>query len=88
MSSPSLTPEQEQQQLFKQLSAQFKTPLRGIMGEAEEAVQNTISNLIQQIVQIHYSLKGVNAEVERLKKLCDDNKVIYKSDAVKKVESK
>jgi len=70
-----LTPEQEQQQLFSKLSAQYKTPLRNILGEAEEAVQNTISNMIQQMIGLHNALKNSNQEKERLQKLCVDNKI-------------
>lgn len=70
-----LTPEQEQQQLFSQLSTQYKAPLRNILGEAEEAVQNTISNMIQQMMGLHNALKNSNQEKERLQKLCVDNKI-------------
>lgn len=70
-----LTPEQQQQQLFSQLSAQYKTPLRNILSESEEAVQNTISNMIQQLMGLRNALKNSNQEKERLQKLCIDNKI-------------
>ncbi len=73
----SLTPEQKSQQIFSQLSSQFKAPLRNIMGEAEEAVQNTISNLIQQLIQINNSLTSSNNEVMRLRELCTKNKIDF-----------
>ncbi len=65
----------DQQQLFAQLSQQFKTPLRNVIGEMEEVVQNTISNLIQQIVVLNKHVSDANKEINRLKKLCDDNKI-------------
>jgi len=58
------------------------------LGESGEAVQNTISTLIQQITQMHGAIKGINKEVERLKKLCNDNKVIHEKKATKAVENK
>jgi len=51
------------------------------MGESEEAVQTTISTLIQQIVKMHELLKDANEELIKLKKLCDDNKIT--DDSVK-----
>jgi len=72
-----LTPEQQDKQLFSQLSTQYKTPLRNILGEAEEAVQNTISNMIQQLIQMNLILKNLNQEVTRLQKLCTDNNVNF-----------
>ena len=57
--------------------SQFKTPLRNVLGEAEEAVQNTISRMIQQIIQRNDSLKVLNQEVTRLQKLCTDNNVSF-----------
>jgi len=74
-----LTPEQQYQQMFTQLSAQFKTPLRNILGEAHEAVQNTISNMIQQLIQMQLALKNTNQEVARLQKLCTDNNISFNS---------
>lgn len=68
-----LTPEQQHQQMFSRLSAQYKTPLRNILSETEEVVQNTISNLIHQIIQMTNALKNTNNEVLRLQKLCLDN---------------
>lgn len=72
-----LTPEQEYQQLFSQLSTQFKIPLRNILGETQEAVQNTVSTLIQQIIQINNSLKTSNQQVARLQELLTDNKISF-----------
>ena len=73
----SLTPEQQYNQMFSQLSAKYKTPLRNILSETEEAVQNTISNLIQQLIQTTNILKNTNGEVLRLQKLCTDNNVNF-----------
>jgi len=70
-----LNPAQDQQQLFSQLSAQYKTPLRNILGECEEAVQTTITNMISQMIGLHNALKSSNQEKERLQKLCIDNKI-------------
>lgn len=64
-----------QQQMFNQLSAQFKTPLRTIIGEAEEAVQTTISNMIQQMIGMNGVIEAANTEAARLRKLCLDNKI-------------
>lgn len=72
-----LSPEQEYQQMFSQLSTQFKAPLRNILGEAQEAVQNTISNVIQQLIQMNLALKNSNREVMRLQKLCTDNHISF-----------
>jgi len=47
------------------------------MGEAEEAVQNTISNLIQQSIQMNNALKNSNQEIQRLQKLLTDNNVSF-----------
>ena len=71
------TPDQQYQQMFTQLSAQFKTPLRNILGETQEAVQNTVSTMIQQLIQVHLALKESNKEVVRLQKLCTDNKINF-----------
>jgi len=76
--SQPLTPEQQYQQMFNRLSVQFKDPLRNIMGQAEEVAQNTISNLIQQLIQINNAVKNSNQEVLRLQKLCTDNKINFK----------
>ena len=83
-----MTLEQEQQQLFSKLSAQYKTPLRNILGEAEEAVQNTISNMIQQMIVFDNALKKSNQEKERLQKLCIDNKININPIIPNIVESK
>lgn len=69
------TPEEQYQQMFSQLSEQYKKPLRNIMGETQEAIQNTISNIIQQLININLSLKSSNQEIIRLQKLCADNKI-------------
>jgi len=73
-----LTPEQQYQKIFTQLSVQFKDPLRNIMGQAEEVAQNTISNLIKQLIQINSTLENSNQEVLRLQKLCVNNKINVK----------
>ena len=73
---------QEQQKIFSQLSAQYKTPLRNILGEAEEAVQNTISNMIRQMMGLHNALQNSNQENQRLQKLCEDNKIEWKPKVV------
>lgn len=73
----SLTPEQQYQQMFSQLSIQYKTPLRNILGETQEMIQNTVSNLIQQLVQIQLALKNSNQEILRLQKLCTDNNMSF-----------
>ena len=72
-----LTPEQQQQQMFSQLSVQYKAPLRDIIGQAQEAVQTTISNMIQQLMQMNNALKTSNKEVIRLQKVCIDNKISF-----------
>ena len=65
------------QQLFSQLSSQYKTPLRNVLGEAQEIVQNTVSNILQQLIQMNKVLADSKKEVERLKKILDENKINY-----------
>jgi len=72
-----LTPEQQYKQIFSQLSAQFKNPIRNIMSEAEETVQNTITTLIQQLLQINNALKNSNEEIVKLQKLLGENKIDF-----------
>ena len=74
---PPLTPEQENQQLFHRLSVEYKKPIRDILGEAQEAVQNTISNMIQQLIQLNNALKKSNQEITHLQKICTDNKIPF-----------
>jgi hypothetical protein len=71
------TPEQQNQQIINQLSTQYKAPLRDIMGQAEEAVQTTISNMILQLVQMNDALVASNKDVIRLQKICTDNKLDF-----------
>jgi len=78
--------QQQYQQMFSQLSIQFKTPLRNIMGESEEAVQNTISNLLNQIIQSNNALKNLNEKVERLEKLCTDNHISFMPKSLNRTE--
>ena len=66
-------------QLSIHLSQQFKSPLRDIMGQAEEVIQNTISTLIRETVTL-------DQEVIRLRKLCDDNKIKWNPQQIQTKE--
>jgi len=57
------------------LSQQYKTPIRNVLGEAEEVVQTTITNLLNQLVQMHNALQNNNVEIQRLQKLLSDNNI-------------
>jgi len=72
-----LTQEQKDLQMFSQLSTQYKNPIRRILSEAEEMVQNTISNLLQQLIQINNTLQSSQQEITRLQKLCTDNNISF-----------
>jgi len=72
-----LIPDQQYQQMFSKLSTQFKTPLRNILGETQEVVQNITSNLIDQLVRTNIALKDSNEKVIHLQKLCTDNNILF-----------
>ena len=69
------TPQQQSQELFMKLSQQYKTPLRNILGEAEEVVQTTITSLLNQLVQMNVALQSSQVENNRLQKLLSDNNI-------------
>jgi len=83
---PQLTPEQQNQRIFSRLSAQFKTPIRTILSETEEMIQNTISTIIQEMIQINNALKTSNQEITRLQKLCTDNNIQFGSHPANRAE--
>ena len=73
---PQISDTQRQQiQLFQQLSQQYKDPIRNMISQIEEQVLGTTTQLIQQIVQSQQIIKSTNNETQRLRKLCEDNKI-------------
>lgn len=70
-----LTPQQKSEQLFIQLSQKYKTPLRNVLGEAQEFAQTTITNMINRMVKMNLALEVSGAEITRLQKLLKDNKI-------------
>ena len=70
-----LTSQQKSERLFIQLSQQYKTPLRNVLGEAQEFAQTTVTNMINQMVKMNLALEVSGAEIARLQKLLKDNKI-------------
>jgi len=64
-------------EIFTKLSTQYKAPLRNIIGEAEEAIQTTITHMIHQMIALNNALTMKNTEIIRLQKLCTDNKINF-----------
>ena len=60
-----------------QLSAQFKAPVRNVIGEVQEIISNHLSTIIQQLAQMNVALKNSNAKVISLQKLCTDNNIAF-----------
>lgn len=73
-----LTPQQNIQQRFTQLSDNAKAPIRQVISQMEEVVLNSISSTIQAVVMAESSRDQLNVEIMRLRKLCDDNKIDWK----------
>lgn len=88
MSNQQLTPQQKSQQLFIQLSQQYKTPLRNVLGEAQEFAQTTITNLLDQMVKMNIALESSGTEIARLQKLLKDNNIDTNPKKVKIPENK
>ena len=88
MSNQQLSPQQKSQELFMKLSQQYKTPLRTVLGEAEELVQTSITNLLHQLVQMNGALEASGTEIARLQKLLKDNNIDTNPKQVKIPENK
>ena len=70
------------------LSQQYKTPLRTVLGEAEELVQNTITSLLNQLVQMNDAMRSSQVENARLQKLLSDNNIDTNPKKIKIPENK
>ena len=76
------------QQRFIQLSDNAKSPIRLVISQMEEVVLNAISENIKSLVLIENDRNQLNIEVIRLRKLCEDNKVEWKSTSPLKPKNK
>ncbi len=70
------------------LSQQYKTPLRTVLGEAEELVQTSITNLLHQLIQLNEVIQSSQVENARLQKLLSDNKIDTNPKPIKIPENK
>jgi len=78
--SPAANPPQtvnqmQQQQRLAQLSQIYKNPIRQGCSELEELVFSATNGLITEIINLEARMQMKDMEIQRLTKLCDDNKI-------------
>lgn len=91
--APKISPEaqaiqEQQQQIFVNLSRQFKDPIRNSISHLEEQTLTAINGMIQQVINSQMELKKYTSEILRLRKLCDDNKINHIANPPKNREQR
>lgn len=70
-------PQQQLQERFQILSNTAKAPIRQVISQMEEVILSTISQSSQNQVMMEQQITGLNVEIARLQKLCQDNKINF-----------
>jgi len=65
----------KRQNMFGKLSQVFKTPMRNILSETEEAVMINCNSMINEMIAEQTIIDQKEFEIQRLTKLCKDNKI-------------